>query len=604
MRKTAIALLLALSPFVLAAAPADLAGLWKAKRRFGPDTRGPLVIERHAEQYTADFSGVRIPVTVANGELTFPSPRGDGSFHGKLEKDGTILAHWFKEGTAAENNRSATTVLLRGDGPNRWRGAVEPLYDEFTFYLLLKNQPDGTMSALLRNHERDVGTQWGVNRLVRDGETYKLIATRGGKDNTVGTGFYDSDTGILSLFIPNRGGTYDFTRENDSSDFYPRGAKPQPYVYRTPTRLDDGWPTGSLDDANISRAGIERLVQSIIDTPMDSPDAPQVHALLIARHGKIVLEEYFHGETRDHPHVMRSASKSVTSVLAGAAIYAGAPLSLDSKVYELMKEDASSEPAKRAMTLENLLTMSGGFFCDDTNDAAPGNEETMTNQDKEPDYYRFTMRVPLATPPGENAVYCSAMPNLALGMVGVAVGESPMYTFDRLVAEPMNIRRFAWGIDSLNRPYGGGSMYLTARDFTKFGQLMLNGGTWNGRRILSEAFAKASTSPLYHLRNIKYGYLWWGEDYPYKSRTVYAYSARGAGGQTVTVVPALDLIVTTLAGSYASRKGAFAASQDMVPHSILPAVREAGDDPNTPVVDREYKSPYGPSKDGSRIQRP
>jgi hypothetical protein len=84
---------------------------------------------------------------------------------------------------------------------------------------------------------------------------------------------------------------------------------------------------------------------------------------------------------------------------------------------------------------------------------------------------------------------------------------------------------------------------------------------------------------------------------------VYTYSARGAGGQTVTVVPELDLVVATFAGSFSSRKGMFAASTDPIPRIILPAVREKGDDKIAPVIEREYVSPYGPSKDGSRVSK-
>ncbi|HYH06995.1 MAG TPA: hypothetical protein VEK11_08030 [Thermoanaerobaculia bacterium] len=135
----------------------------------------------------------------------------------------------------------------------------------------------------------------------------------------------------------------------------------------------------------------------------------------------------------------------------------------------------------------------------------------------------------------------------------------------------------------------------------KLGQLLLDGGTWKGRRIVSREFAARAGAPLYNLRNIHYGYLWWSEDYPYKQRTVRSFSARGAGGQSTTVIPELGLVVTTLAGNYFSRKGMFAASTDLIPRVILPAVREAGDDPNAPVVERDYVSPYGRSTNGSRV---
>ena len=596
-----VALALLLSSWTAFGASDDLAGLWKAKKRFGPDTHGTLIIRRTADGYAADLAGQPAAVRADNGELTFAAANGDGHFRGKIEADGSILGFWARARTPVDSSEYATPVVLKADGENRWRGVVEPLQDEFTFYLLLQKRDDGSYGAVLRNVERDIGTQYGVDHLARTGNAVQLVGKRG----AVASGTFAADDEVLELTFPNRGGSYDFVRDDAASDFYPRGKEPGLYTYRAPLALDDGWPVGTLDGADISRAAIEKLVQSIIDTPMDSTDAPQVHALLIARHGKLVVEEYFHGVTREKLHDTRSAGKSVTTIIAGAAMHAGAPLAPASKVYEVMNGGSfpdGLDAQKRTMTLENLLTMSSGYFCDDTNDAAPGNEETMTDQTAEPDYYRYTMRVPLVTPPGENSVYCSANANLALGMVGRVTGESPMYTFARLVARPMNIARYGWPLDPLGRPYGGGGLRLAARDFTKFGQLMLDKGSWHGQAILSPEFAAKASSAIYHLRNIEYGYLWWSENYPFKSRTVRAFSARGAGGQTVTVVPELDLVVTTMAGNYFSRKGQFAASTDPIPRSILPAVRETGDDPAAPVVERQYTTPYGKSSDGSRIR--
>lgn len=339
---------------------------------------------------------------------------------------------------------------------------------------------------------------------------------------------------------------------------------------------------------------------------MESAGAPQVHAVLIARHGKLVLEEYFHGEHRDKLHDTRSAAKSVTATVVGAAIQAGAPLKLSTPVYEIMNGGRfpdGLDPLKRAMTLENLLTMSSGYFCDDANPQAPGNEETMLDQTAEPDYLRYTLKVPMASPPGEKAVYCSINPNLALGVVSRATGESPLVTFDRLLGGPMKIDRYAWLLDPSGQPYGGGSVQFLPRDFMKFGQLMLNGGMWRGRRILGSDFVARASSPLYHLRHIFYGYLWWGIDYPYKDRTVHAFFAGGNGGQGVMVIPELDLVVATFAGSYSNRTAALDIQQNYVPRYILPAVREPGDDKTAPVVPRDFATPYGPSPDSGPVKK-
>ncbi len=594
-----------------AGAANELAGLWEAKKRFGPDARGTLVLQRSGRTWTADMVGRMVPVTAANGEVTFTLPNGEGTFRGKLDDNGAILGHWLRAGTelySAPNGApvSASPVVLKPDGPNRWRGNVDPSEDAFTFYLLLQPQPDGSLRAILRNPEFDLGTQQGVERLTRDGNAVKLIGKRRGTEQEVARGTYDGDSEVITLVFPTRGGSYDFRRDTDDSAFYPRGKHPGRYAYRPPLALDDGWPVSTLDAAGIDRATMEKFVQSILDMPMDSPDAPQFHGLLIARHGNLVLEEYFHDYYRDKLHNTRSASKSLTALVIGAAMQAGAPLKLSSPVYQVMNGGTfppDLEPQKRAMTLEHLLTMSSGYFCDDTNENAPGAEDPMWEQSAEPDFYRYTMKVPMATPPGENAVYCSASPNLALGMAGRAAHEDPMALFERLIGQPMKIRRYEWGLDRAGHPYGGGGMNLLLRDFIKLGQLMLNRGTWQGRRIVSEEFAARAGSPLYHLRNLYYGYLWWCEDYPYKDRTVHTFSARGAGGQTVTVVPELDLVVATFAGNFSSRKGMFAASTEPIPRIILPAVREPGDDRNAPVMEREYVSPYGASKDGSRVSK-
>lgn len=576
----------------------DLAGLWKAKKRFGPDVRGPLIIYKDQPRHAADVMGLRVPVRTEKGELTFDLPDRLGTFRGKLEGK-QILGHWFLP-------RTLWPVVLRPDGTNRWRGEVDPPPDDFTFYLLLRKRPDGSLGAVLRNPEFDYGSQRSVDRLVQDTDGLKLMGKWRGREMAIATGSFDPETQVMTLIFPNRGGSYDFRRDNDDSDFYPRGKNPGRYVYHAPLSLDDGWHTATLEEANIDRPALERFMQKLMEMPMDSTDAPQIHGVLIARRGKLVLEEYFHGEHRDKLHPTRSAAKSVTAVIVGAAIQAGAPLNLSSPVYQVMNGGSSPadlDPQKRTMTLEHLLTMSAGYFCDDTNEDAPGNEDKMWNQTEEPDFYRYTLKVPLATPPGENAVYCSASPNLALGMVGHATGEFPIYSFDRLVGGPMKINRSLWPLDHAGNPYGGGGVLFLPRDFMKFGQLMLNGGTWEGRRILSREFVARATARLYHLRKIYYGYLWWGEDYPYKNRTVQAFRAAGAGGQLVTVIPELDLVVAIYAGNYNSRIQ-LSWTQHIVPRFILPAVREAGDDKNAPVTEREFSSPYGRSSDGSRVSKP
>lgn len=580
----------------------DLSGLWKAKRHFEPFGPTPLIILRSGGGYWADMLGWFLPIRTDKGELTFVLPNGQGSFRGKVEGQGTIVGHWLGARTPL-NGLYASPIELHRDGAGRWRGVVRTLEDRFTLFLLLKKEGPDSWTAVLRNPQRDIGGQLRVTRLIRQGSELRLLGTRSGKEEPVAQGGFDPDREAITLVIANRGGSYDFAREGDESDFYPRGKNPGRYVYRPPLALDDGWPTGTLEAANIDRPAMERFIQRLIETPMDSEEAPQVHGFLLARHGRLLLEEYFHGEHRESLHQTRSAAKSITSVAVGAVIHDRAPLNLASPVYQIMNGGSfppDLDPQNRNMTLEHLLTMSSGYFCDDTNEQAPGNEDKMWEQNQEPDFYRYTLKVPLATPPGENAVYCSVSPNLALGMLGRARKEFPLYSFDRLVAKPLQVNTYVWPLDPAGNPYGGGGLGIRLRDFMKFGQLLLNEGRWNGRQILSREFAQQSITPQYHLRRLYYGYLWWIEDLPYKDRKVRAFMALGAGGNNVIGIPELGLVIAFVAGNYSTRTQG--KLREAVPRYVLPAVREPGDDKNAPVVEREYTNPYGRSSDGSRVR--
>lgn len=557
--------------------PDALVGLWKAKRWFEPHVRGTLIIQRDGDHYTADIAGRVIPVTADGPELSFRLPNDKGSFRGKLGS-GLILGHWYQP--------NAFPVRLHATGSNRWSGAVETIERTFTLYLLVRKRPDGTLGVILDNPERDWAAWLRADSLVRDGNVVKLMGKREGdkEAETIVTGTYDAENDRLSLPFPGNGGMFDFNRDGDESDFYLRGKNPSRYVYRRPPVLDDEWTTQSPEEAGIDRAGLEAMIQMLIDRPMDSVDTPVVDALLIARNGKLVLEEYFRGEHREKLHALRSAQKSLVSVLAGAVMQTGAPLSVSAPVYKVMNGGTfppDLEPRKRAMTLEHLLTMTSGTVCDDWDENTPYNEDAMwENEKNEPDFYRYALNLAMARDPGEKPVYCSAGANLALGVISQIAGEPAVDLFDRLVARPMKIDHYLWPIKRNGQPYGAGGAAFRARDFLKFGQLMLDGGTWNGRRILSRDFAIRSSSPLYLFLPASadrperhYGYLWWSLEYPYKGRSVRAFYAGGSGGQAVVVIPQLNTVIATFGANYVSA-GTYYVQLDVIPKHVLPAVKE------------------------------
>lgn len=559
----------------------ELVGLWQAKSRFGPDVRGTLLVIQSNGQWHAEIAGRMAPLKLAGETIAFELPDGNGAFQGKFASSRTkIVGHWIQPATIDGGTPYASPVTLTKDKQNIWSGEVSPLNDAITFYLMIKARPDGSVGVFLKNPERNLGRFIRVDHLEREGETIKLFAANSGSEKglVLAEGKYDADSKILSIYFPRVGWTFDFRREGEASDFYPRGRPTMPYVYASPLALGDGWQTASLEDVGISRSGIEKFIRMLIDTPIDSVSSPEIHGVLVARHGKLVLEEYFHGEHRDKPHDTRSAAKSLTSDLFGAAVKAGIPVSVSTSVYGTMNGGAfpsDLDPRKKSLTVENLLTMSSGLDCDDADEKSPGNEQTMQQQTEQPDYYKYTLDLKMIRNPGEKAVYCSVQPNLVGGVLSRAAKQSLPVLFQNLIAEPLQIKRYYMNLTPTGDAYMGGGVRFLPRDFMKLGQLHLNDGVWNGRRILTPEWSRRATSPLYELPSYKskvgYGYYWSVTEYPYKGRTVKAFFAGGNGGQVVIGIPELDLVIAFYGGNYADAV-AYTSGQIYVPQHILPAI--------------------------------
>jgi CubicO group peptidase (beta-lactamase class C family) len=198
----------------------------------------------------------------------------------------------------------------------------------------------------------------------------------------------------------------------------------------------------------------------------------------------------------------------------------------------------------------------------------------MQEQTEEPDWYRYTLRVPMAYDPGTKAIYCSANPNLLGAVIARKAGAPLPELFDRLVARPLQFGRYALWLQPAGDPYMGGSTQILPRDFLKMGQLMLDGGTWHGKRVLSKKYVARATAPLFPIgtRGRKYGYLWWAYDAPYKDRMLHAFYALGNGGQIVMTVPELDVVVAFMGGNYGDNPLLLSKTNPYVPESILAAV--------------------------------
>jgi len=115
---------------------------------------------------------------------------------------------------------------------------------------------------------------------------------------------------------------------------------------------------------------------------------------------------------------------------------------------------------------------------------------------------------------------------------------------------------------------------MRPRDMLKYGQLYLNGGTWNGRRILSTEWIEESWKKYGRLEPIdrnghEYGYLWWQHVYEVGDDSIATVEARGNGGQYVFVVPSLDMVVVITSGNF--RNGRLRQPEEIMGKWILPS---------------------------------
>jgi CubicO group peptidase (beta-lactamase class C family) len=312
----------------------------------------------------------------------------------------------------------------------------------------------------------------------------------------------------------------------------------------TPTTsivVNDPLPVASLD-ADI--AGIDRRHWNAA-LMLIATELPKVDSIVVMKTGAILAEAHYNGYSGDHLHDMRSTTKSITSLLVGAAIDRGAISSVDATVASFFPEIMANPTWKRvrAITLRDLLTMRSGLDCDDWGKSSFGNEERLY---RTRDWIAFFFSIPNADTPGERFSYCTAGVIILGEIVARAAGKSlPAFAREALF-EPLGIRDAIWQTAPKGLTDAGGHLQLSAHSLAKIGLLVHQRGVWQSKRVVSDTWITEMLMPHTKVNNAmapnaQYGYLWWLE--PVSNGLVRSYQSRGNGGQTVIVVPECDLIV-------------------------------------------------------------
>ncbi|HEY1638693.1 MAG TPA: serine hydrolase [Rhizomicrobium sp.] len=572
-----------------------LIGMWGYRTEFPVGLSGTLTVQCDGRHWHAQLSGAEANAETQANDIRLVFPNEGGTFRGHLQ--GTTLGgYWVQpagpEETAGAGQGYATPLALQTVAANGWQASVSPMRHSFTLYLRISREADGTLVAAFRNPD-----------LNSHGPAMQLLVTQQADALRFST-WPDPQTpeqhldamrtadGIqMSWNDLNRSIVLHRLDAAEAAPFYGRPPGSAPYVYRQPGETGDGWKTARAGALGLDEAALAKIVQAIIDIdPAARRHAYQIHSLALAYKGKLVLDEYFHGFTRDEPHDMRSASKTLASVTLGAAMLRGVKISPQAKVYPLlaaMGPFANPDPRKAEITIADLLTHSSGLDCDDNNDASLGNEDTMQKQAAQPNWWKYTLDLPMIHAPGTHYAYCSANSNLVGAAVATATKTWLPQWFDETIARPLQFGPWSWNLIPNGEGYAGGGAYIRPRDFLKVGQTFLDGGLWNGRRIVSAAWVKDSTSP--HIRvspetTGRYGdafadvygegydaYAWHLTDIASGGRTYHAYLANGNGGQLLVVIPELDLACMFTAGNYG--QGIWLYLRDsIVGNEIIPAV--------------------------------
>ena len=340
-----------------------------------------------------------------------------------------------------------------------------------------------------------------------------------------------------------------------------------------PATLNDEWAVATPAEVGLDAARLCELDKFLEQWPKH-----KIHAVVVARRGKLVLERYFSGEDErwvdgsvhfspGDLHDVRSISKSVTSLLVGIARGEGKFPPLQSSVLDFFPEYADLRtPENARITFQNLLTMSHGLLWNESKPwDDPANNERQMLEAKDP--YRYVMEQPMALPSGELFNYCGG----ATSLLGAALAKGVSRGIDAYAAErlfgPLAIADFEWlGFTGSTEIAAFGGLRLRPRDLAKIGQLMADDGCWNGKQVLPPGWVEESTRPRANTEgygSLYYGYQWWLGRSLLGGHDLSWVAGFGNGGQRLFVVPDLDLVVEINAAHYGS------PLQGLIPIAIL-----------------------------------
>lgn len=304
---------------------------------------------------------------------------------------------------------------------------------------------------------------------------------------------------------------------------------------------------------------LEAAADAFYEATVNEPVAPariELHSIMVLKHGKVLLERWYNGAGPEIPHVMHSVSKTFTSCAVGLAISEG-KLALTDKLISFFPDKLPEEVSENlaAVTVRDLLTMTCGH-----------NSECQARRIEGADWVEGFLAHPVTHTPGEYYLYNSMGSYMLSAIVQKVTGEKVVDYLDTRLFQPLHIEKPQWEESPQGINCGGWGLYVKTEDMAKLGQLLLQGGVWNGVQVLPDDWVKEMSSyqvpsapsgtPFEKLE--AYGITKdnsdWVQGYGYQMWLCRhgAFRADGANGQYIIVFPDKDavLVLTTDSNQY------------------------------------------------------
>jgi CubicO group peptidase (beta-lactamase class C family) len=341
------------------------------------------------------------------------------------------------------------------------------------------------------------------------------------------------------------------------------------------------WPTDRWATSTPEEEGMDSTLLVEMLREMHREDIP-LHSVMVARHGRVVLEAYFEPFHEQDRHIIYSATKSITAMLTGIAIADGLVTGDTQSVLEFFPGHRDRledfDDGEDHLELRHLLTMTAGF---DWQDGPYGVRESgdFSRLLAASDGIAYILNKEILDKPGNRYNYNSGASHLLAAIIQEAAGQTALEYANAKLFGPIGVRNAAWSeYQGINN--GGSELFLRPRDMARLGYLVLRRGRWDGIQVVPEEWIDRMTQPLlkteFEQMGEEYGYGWYTKHID--GRTVW--SAEGLGGNGIYVLPELDMVVVFSGGLMGLE---MLAPYRYLERYILPAVRSTGSLP----ADRE-----------------